>query len=167
MIVLNINSLDLRLIDRLTLMVESFGHGQGSGDTSTVQRASLLQEGYRLFKERPLLGWGTGQFRWVNQVHYGFYSHNNFIEIAVNHGIIALVLFYSSHGMILTQLYQLKSRFRSNLELKWLMYMVCVLFLLDMAYVTYYNKVYYIVFMYVLARKKSLRRELMTEERII
>lgn len=68
-----------------------------SGDlnTSDLTRMRLIENGISLIKERPILGWGLQNFRYVTGT--GAYSHNNFIEVFVSTGIIGFSIYYSMY----------------------------------------------------------------------
>ena len=57
-------------------------------------RQYMIDVGTRLFLERPIFGHGYGAFAQLSGLH--LYSHNNFIEIAVNAGTLGLLLYYSA-----------------------------------------------------------------------
>ena len=76
--------------------------GEGKVDNSTLVRMDLIQIGVELFKEKMWIGHGANSYRFLNK--YSLYSHNNYIELLVNHGIIGLVLYYIMPLMILMQL---------------------------------------------------------------
>jgi O-antigen ligase len=64
----------------------------GSGSDSDNYRLSLTKQGLEIFSLNPLLGSGTG----ASRHYFGTYSHNNYVEILMNTGIIGFVVFYSS-----------------------------------------------------------------------
>jgi O-antigen ligase len=47
--------------------------------------------------EKPLLGHGINSFKHLNAQVYGknYYSHNNWMEIWYNHGLVGMVVYYS------------------------------------------------------------------------
>lgn len=55
-------------------------------------RASMITTGISMFWERPFFGWGMQNFRIYSG--FGTYSHNNFVEIAVNFGLVGFILYY-------------------------------------------------------------------------
>ena len=58
-------------------------------------RKWLRYKAFDLFKENPLFGVGIGQFRFY-AADYGvdMYSHNNYLEILANTGIIGFLIYY-------------------------------------------------------------------------
>lgn len=61
-------------------------------DGSIEDRVGMFETGIRLWSQKPLLGWGFDSFRYVSG--YGTYSHNNYIEILVNTGIIGFIIYH-------------------------------------------------------------------------
>lgn len=61
-------------------------------DESTDERASLIFIAIRLISSSPIFGHGLDQFSVLSGV--GFYSHNNFLELLTNTGLIGLMLYY-------------------------------------------------------------------------
>ena len=125
-------------------------------DTSTTQRADLIIDGIRLWSERPILGWGPNEFRYINKVDDDTYSHNNFIEILVNFGLLGFIIFYFSHFYLLRKLLKLKKMKQRKDEVNWLLLMLFSLLIIDMTFVTYYNKIYFINLAFILANTKKL-----------
>lgn len=85
------------------------GHGTIEGSMNT--RAFMIDVGVEMFKNKPLTGYGIDNFRilYGNIIGgIGTYSHNNFIELLVDVGIIGFITYYFTHTLIL------KSLFRSS-----------------------------------------------------
>ena len=102
-------------------------------DKSFNDREILINTGYKLWEKSPLFGHGFGQF--ANLSGFGSYAHNNYIELAVSGGIIALILFYSIHFIILRNAMKQPIAFRLRL----ISFLFTIL-LMDMAVVTFYGK---------------------------
>ena len=69
------------------------------GDGSTDARADFVAAGVGThFAEDPIFGHGAGAFADVTGADT--YAHNNFAEIAVNGGLVGLVLYYSMYVAI-------------------------------------------------------------------
>lgn len=80
-------------------------------------RVVMIQRGFDLWKRSPLWGNGNEAFR----VYGGHdtYSHNNYIELLVNYGVLGLVFFYLPMSIALfCCLQQLMSRKSQNLRLR-------------------------------------------------
>lgn len=92
-----------------------------SENTVDVQRSSLLETGIELFLRRPFLGWGADNFEPVSRM--GMYSHNNYIELLANTGIVGFFSFYSIHIILL-----IKSKLRTNLDIVSLVLLATIIF---------------------------------------
>ncbi|MFC4735149.1 O-antigen ligase family protein [Bacillus daqingensis] len=59
-------------------------------------RQNLIARGIELFSSNPIIGHGTGAFRYIYSegILRLVASHNNYIELLVNHGIIGFSLYY-------------------------------------------------------------------------
>ena len=144
---------------RFTGMYDTlFIKGLSYEDGSTIQRLSLIKDGVRLWSERPLFGWGPGQYRWINNVDFGYYSHNNFIELLVNFGLLGFSLFYSIHLYIFRELLKLKKMKQRSNEVNWLLLMLFSLLIFDLTAVTYYNKIYFLNLAFILVKLKHLEK---------
>ena len=156
----NPNSIEIEfsVFDRFLGMYDTLSDNSSNEDGSTSQRSNLIIEGLRLWSERPLFGWGPGQYRWVNKVDFGYYSHNNFIEILVNFGLLGFLIFYSIHFYLLRKLFKLKKMKQRNNEVNWLLIMLFSLLITDITYVTYYNKIYIICLAFILVNVKKLEK---------
>lgn len=101
----------IKVIDRITN--GTFKYGYRINDP----RVNLFWKGLEAWQERPFLGYGLFQFRYITNERW--YSHNNFIELLVSGGIVAFLLYYSLHAFIGLMLYRLDkfSRFKGFLLL--------------------------------------------------
>lgn len=70
--------------------------GEGAADSSASIRQTFIDNGIQWFKEQPLAGYGINNYKILNQEATGrfTYAHNNFIEIAVDLGILGLIFYY-------------------------------------------------------------------------
>lgn len=159
-LMVNPNSIEIEfsVFDRFLGMYDTLSANSMNEDGSTSQRLNLIIEGLRLWSERPLFGWGPGQYRWVNKVDFGYYSHNNFIEILVNFGLLGFLIFYSIHFYLLRKLFKLKKNKQRNNEVNWLLVMLFSLLIADITFVTYYNKIYVINLAFILVNVKKLEK---------
>lgn len=73
-----------------------------TGDRGTMTgsdgaRVDLAQVGIESFWESPVLGRGTGELRWANEAAFGevVASHNNFVEVLANNGLLGFLAFYA------------------------------------------------------------------------
>lgn len=110
---------------------------------STGERLYFIQVGIDLFDKNPFLGSGLDTFRLQNIFHT--YSHNNYIELVTNLGIIGAIIYY------LIYIYLFKRAY-TNLSGK-IKYLTIVflfgLLIMDMALVSYKSKLGIYVLLYV------------------
>ena len=64
----------------------------GEKDASDIERERMIEYGMQLFRMRPLHGFGIGNF--ASLYYIDTYSHNNYVELLVSGGVIALVMYY-------------------------------------------------------------------------
>ena len=99
----------------------------GDGDESTSLRISFIKVGFEGFLNSPIFGHGQDAFAFYNY----YYSHNNYIEILFNLGIIGFVLYYQ----IIVRLFRAN---RHSIYANKLIYLVLIIILLiDTALVSY------------------------------
>lgn len=77
--------------------------GKGEIDSSTQLRVRYIEYGISFFKEQPILGHGANNFRTLlgHEIGKITYSHNNYIEILVNLGVIGFIVHYFGYFYIL------------------------------------------------------------------
>ena len=102
-------------------------------DESVAIRQNLVEVGLDLFKEHPVLGHGLGAFGRVSG--YGMFAHNNYVEVAINGGIVGLLLYYAVHFGVWRKCQQTRP------ELAWAASVtIATMLLCDLANVTYYDR---------------------------
>ena len=84
----------------------NFLSGKGEVDNSLLTRKAMIDFGWDLFKEKPILGYGTNQYSALYNLHYGGYkaSHNGYIQVLVNHGIVGFIIYYGMHIFLIKEL---------------------------------------------------------------
>ncbi len=132
------NAGDAVLVKRVSLIFEGGGSSIGG-------RKELIEKGYTLFWSHPFTGHGLDTFRHLSGL--GVYAHNNFVELAVNGGVIGLILFYAMHYKALVYSISLP-----RAERGWLWALVAYTLLQDLAVVSYLGKTPILVLMMLLAR---------------
>ena len=162
LVILNPKTLNFEfsVFNRFSNMTEVLSKNSSASDGSTTDRLDLIFEGFRLWSEKPFLGWGPNQFRWVNKTNYGNYAHNNFVEILTNYGLTGFILFYFTHFYLLIKLIKLKKRKYNTSEINWLLTMLFMLFFTDLSFVTYYNKIYLLNIAFILVRTMHLEKSI-------
>lgn len=112
--------------------------GEGEVDSSTLLRQEYIENGWEWIKESPFIGYGLDGYRSLNGPETGHYtySHNNFIEIAINWGIIGFVYYYS---IFVYGLKKLLKYCKSNLLVACVLSLFIVHTILHYGMVTYYE----------------------------
>lgn len=74
-----------------------------SADASTVVRNKMIDGGMREWTATPIFGHGFDSFKVFNAELTGYkvYSHNNFVEMLYNGGIVGFILYYGFYAIIL------------------------------------------------------------------
>ncbi len=82
--------------------------GESTDDGSFNWRRIMIESGWEWFTERPILGYGVDNFRFLLGASTGLetYSHNNFIEMLVNGGIVGFVIYYYIYFYVLKKLWK-------------------------------------------------------------
>jgi O-antigen ligase len=124
------------------------------GEGSMLARIEMIEVSQRLFWERPLLGYGLGMFSRVSGL--GMYSHNNYCELAVGGGIIAVALFYAIYLSLFAH-----SRYLPRRERLCVQILLASLLLQDGAVVSYLDRtiILTLIMLVVLAYRPALRGE--------
>ena len=110
--------------------------GQGGMQTD-INRQNMIKYGWTIFQERPVFGYGIDNYQIMNgSVSFEYvYSHNNFIEMLVNLGLIGFVVYYSFYLLLIYKLWVIKGD-ATKLRNFFLALMIC-LFPLEMGAITY------------------------------
>lgn len=107
---------------------------QGNGgDDSAIIRMNMITDGWKIFKERLLTGYGAANYSVVSR--FGTYSHNNFIEVLVDFGLIGFILYYFIYWNAFRNL--LRMKFDAG---KALFCIFVTRFFMETAMVVYYDK---------------------------
>ena len=72
----------------------------------------MIEIGLQKWQESPLWGYGFDSFKYFNESVTGhfYYSHNNFVEMLYNLGIIGFIAYYSYYIKLLFASYNGKNR---------------------------------------------------------
>jgi O-antigen ligase len=96
--------------ERLEIMIDSFitfdvdSKSSSGGSASDNIRLFMLFEGWQWFLEKPLIGYGVGNFQEMfGEINGGkeLYAHNNYIELLVDTGIIGALMYYWLYVLII------------------------------------------------------------------
>lgn len=141
-----------------------FLQGQEVREGSVYARLDLAKAGLQTWTQSPLFGIGANQFKY----HAGqyrltqAYTHSNFIEILSGFGLVGFILYYSIYAVLTwrivkdLQTYWAIPTFRRQLLLTmglWISWLV-----VEIAAVTYYDKVHWILIGIILVQSHNLRR---------
>ena len=150
-IVVFIAIIKLPMFDTITTRMEDFLEivtGKGQGDASTQTRLDMILDGWNVFKERIVVGYGANNYK--NVTRYKVYSHNNFVEILVDFGLIGFALYY----LIYFHCFKKLRKGKSDAE-KALFSIFLVRFIMEIALVTYYDKLNWIFVAFCLINTKE------------
>lgn len=90
-----------RMEDLLAFLI-----GKGTNEGSINERALMIKFGFQMFKNEPLIGYGIDNFRILFGRVYGnwTYSHNNYIELMVDTGLLGVGSYYLTHVVVVKEL---------------------------------------------------------------
>lgn len=74
---------DLTFIDRLEMTLRG---------GETAKRSALIYDGLDVWWRQPVFGHGIDQYRYTGR--FTTYSHNNYVELLADFGVVGLVLYY-------------------------------------------------------------------------
>ena len=72
-------------------------------DSSTGKRVEMIQAAWKQWKSKPLFGYGFDSFKYYNArevTGHFYYSHNNYVELLYNQGLVGLVGYYSFYAAL-------------------------------------------------------------------
>lgn len=129
-----------------------------NGERSISIRRQMIDIGIIQIKRTPLFGIGIGNsfMLLIQTLGENTYLHNNFIELAVDTGIIGAMIYYSIYLYILKNLY--KYRNYKNEDYYICLTLLIVQLLMDFGAVSYYTKDTYIYFFLYFTEIKQLRK---------
>lgn len=129
-------------------------------DTSSLIRLDMINKGIEYFKQKPFFGYGLDNYKILYGADNGtvVYSHNNYIEMLVNLGIVGFVIYYGFIIILLKKLFALKND-KYNLR-NFFIAIILSFLVFDIGAVTYsiyfYNVFLALVSTYVLLSNKKI-----------
>ncbi len=69
--------------------------------SGTKNRLELINDGFAMFKESPIIGVGLGSFTFYSSS--GLYAHNEYVEILATTGLVGILLYLPIYLMFFTQ----------------------------------------------------------------
>lgn len=112
-------------------------------DSSTLTRSQMIEFGWNMFKKRPFTGYGLNQYNTLYMENFGTLrpSHNNYIQMLVDYGIIGFSIFYGMYFFLIKNLVKyLKTN--TIAKILFILYVICLIN--DMTTNTILNKFTYI-----------------------
>ncbi len=106
--------------------------GETNDSVGVEKRGDMIRRALELWKEKPILGHGLNAFK--NIGGYGYYSHNNYVELLCNHGIVGFCVYYGMYSSIFFKLLKIKSN--SSLKKMFIALIFAILFF-SMGAITY------------------------------
>lgn len=100
----------------------NFLRGEGKIDASTLVRQVLVDQAVAFWKQSPIIGNGLDTFKVMSS--YGVYSHNNYVELLCNLGIIGVIVYYSYFFYLIVKLFRIKTQ--NSIKWYWLIIVVCM-----------------------------------------
>ena len=141
--------------------ISSFLQGGSVTDTGLAKRGGMLEDAVDLWLQRPFTGWGLDQFR--NVSGWDTYSHDNYVELLANQGIVGCLLYLMVYVSALLSL--ARSLWRSkdaglSADVFWAMVVVIVMMGWDIGAVSYYDRLSWVVLSVAIAVSVRARNRL-------
>lgn len=103
--------------------------------SSTLKRMDMIKSAKQMFWEKPIFGWGIGAF--AKYSGYGYYCHNNYMELLVSGGIVGFIIYY---GYIIRRF--LQYLFSHKNKYGDLIYILLIsIIIIDMGTVNFYSRI--------------------------
>lgn len=158
--------------ERITSFLLYLQTGDRAADASAYTRDQMKSLAWNLFIKYPISGIGANAFQEVYGDIYGvyLYSHNNYLEILCNQGIIGFIIYYGWYLYAL--LVTFKKAIRKNLYALGMFAFLITELILDFATISYMREhfilIYNMIAVYCMSDKanKNLRKEEKINENI-
>ncbi|MTL29210.1 hypothetical protein GMA84_07320, partial [Turicibacter sanguinis] len=125
---------------RIEEFIQTLNSNGGIASESDQVRLDFIKSGFNIFLKKPILGNGVAS----SYYYFNTYSHNNYIEILMNNGILGFILYYSTYIITLLKLTKLKYNYFKFSVLCYIF--ISSLFILEFGLVDYYERYYQIFF---------------------
>lgn len=102
---------------------------------STLKRIDMIKTAKQMFWEKPIFGWGIGAF--AKYSGYGYYCHNNYMELLVSGGIVGFIIYYGY--IIIIFLQYLFSHKNKHVDLIYILLISIII--IDMGTVNFYSRI--------------------------
>ena len=141
---------------RLERMVQELT-GHRTTEQSMSMRMLMITYGMRWFTERPILGYGLGNYSVLFSRTFGLdmYSHCNYVEILVSGGVAGFIIYYSVYVRIFIKYIKEMLR-RHNKIVIYFFSILLINTILNMALVCYFDITYITILLmtYLICDKK-------------
>jgi len=144
------------VLERMSSMVDAFT-GTG-GDSSAIVRMALVDIGWDLFHQSPIIGVGINNPAVYTYSIFGrenYYLHNNYIELLAGTGVIGVVTYYSMYAYLVYNMIRYHD-FHSN-EYVMVFILLMSQLVMDMGLVSYESKSTYFYMMLFFIEVQILR----------
>lgn len=121
-----------------------FISGQGTNEVSINERTYMVKFGVEMFKNKPFIGYGIDNYRFLLGNNYGLetYAHNNYIELMIGIGIVGVVIYYLTHIIVLKDLFH-KCKQSSNKTLYNTFIAIIITYMILSISIVYYDSKYF------------------------
>ncbi len=133
--------------EKLLSMIQSFGLSSSEIrstisasdiDHSLHGRAVLREEAFKQFIENPILGIGYYNFQYFNR--YNLYTHNNYLELLANLGIVGFTLYYCMYfSIFITALRKIMNKQDKQAIFKFVLIYISMLVVMEYAQITFFR----------------------------
>lgn len=144
------------VVDRMSGLAALIS-GEGQLDASTNERKEFIELGFEIFSENFVGGIGIGNPHILAATEVGndTYLHNNFVELLAGGGVLGFVIYYSIYVYLAYNIIKYREADRNLFIIGWtLLVLVCML---DIALVSYYDKMTYFYFMILFLCVEKMR----------
>jgi O-antigen ligase len=153
---------------RIEAAIEAARSGDlGSADDTSLQgRLWLYATAWAVALDHPILGIGLDNFRLVQGsvigTQVGTYSHTNYMEILASTGFPGFILYFSAYAVLVRKIYRLRGIAESPRAFGSYAVAAAIatsVIVMDVATVSYYNKILWLAFPLVLAEIVKIERQ--------
>jgi O-antigen ligase len=139
------------------------GDFSGVGDNSLSGRAALYKKAFDLFLGSPLIGIGLDGFSTAGLGYrqIGNNAHSNYMEILCSTGLLGALSYFSIYAYWWSRLHSLRLALRGSASagrLTLLMSLAGAILVIDLAFVTYYTKITWLLFAGIIGEMQLLNR---------
>ena len=129
---------------RVDSMMYTIGLSKGTTSvtidvSSTQKRIEMIKAAGQMLAEKPIFGWGIGAFALFSG--FGYYCHNNYMEILVSGGIVLFIVYYAFFIYQGFRILRKKKGPEKDLAIMLLISLVC----LDIGTVNFYSNIIFYI----------------------